>query len=162
MPDSADAPAVDRHTAAADFLESLPCPWCVGPVAANRLAPLLLDQADAGGWQLDERLRAKLTGGHTKGIRNAPAALAARIRRIGEAPERPPATPCSKCGSTTSSVHGRGPWPLCVRCTVGDAPAPAGGDVSARVDELRAVLRSSRRRPAHQPAGTAVRPPAGL
>ncbi|MGW1135691.1 hypothetical protein ACWD4M_29615, partial [Streptomyces griseoluteus] len=56
-------------TDAADFLESLPTPWTVGPRTAQAMAAELLDMTRRQGWDLDDELTAKLTE-KPEGIRN--------------------------------------------------------------------------------------------
>lgn len=131
-----------RHESAATFLQNLPGPWACGPVCAHRLAPLLLERADATGWQLGAGLRSHLAA-RPRGIRDHGAVLAARIRDL--AAPRHPSTPaprpvCASCGSSSSLIHGARPaGPLCVPCATRQEEPPAA-DPAARKAELLALI----------------------
>jgi hypothetical protein len=60
------------------FLQMLPGPWAAGRKTAQRLAPKLLDAADAQGWDLDDALAAQLAE-KPDGVHRYAAVLAARI-----------------------------------------------------------------------------------
>jgi hypothetical protein len=56
----------------------LPGPWAAGRKTAQRLAPKLLDAAEAQGWDLDDALAAQLTE-NPDGVHRYAAVLASRI-----------------------------------------------------------------------------------
>ncbi|WP_327066844.1 hypothetical protein [Kitasatospora sp. NBC_01302] len=60
------------------FLQLLPGPWAAGRKTAQRLAPKLLDAADAQGWDLDDALATQLTE-KPDGVHRYAAVLATRI-----------------------------------------------------------------------------------
>lgn len=90
--------------AAVDFLMNLPAPWGLGRVTAKGTAPLLLEAIAEQGWQLDERLAAKLTE-NAKDVRRHSSVLRIRIGDLPKAPQ-PSATKtgsalppwCGQCG----------------------------------------------------------------
>ncbi|MFF7184667.1 hypothetical protein ACFZAR_05410 [Streptomyces sp. NPDC008222] len=99
----------------ADFLESLPNPWTVGPRTAKVMAPDLLAVIRSQGWDLDDELTAKLIE-KPEGVRNHHQILRIRIgdlpRRIRKNPA-PPSAPlppwCGKCadGAPAAQREGR-------------------------------------------------------
>ncbi|MGW1389984.1 hypothetical protein [Streptomyces griseoluteus] len=102
-------------TDAADFLESLPTPWTVGPRTAQAMAAELLDMTRRQGWDLDDELTAKLTE-KPEGIRNHHQILRIRIadlpKRIKKPAPRPsvPLPPwCGECadGARAAEREGR-------------------------------------------------------
>lgn len=136
-------PDASRHEAAAEFLQSLPAPWALGPISAHRLAPELLERCDATGWALDDRLRRKLTS-RPVGVRDFAAVLVARVRDLTppDSPTAPkPRKPCTRCGSLRSLMHGR---TVCVACVTA-SPTPSASDPATRKAEVLAALRNARR-----------------
>ncbi|MFI9244195.1 hypothetical protein ACIGXF_16760 [Streptomyces sp. NPDC053086] len=100
---------------AADFLESLPSPWTVGPRTATAMAVDLLDMTRRQGWDLDDDLTAKLTE-KPEGVRNHHQILRIRIgdlpRRIKKSAPKPsaPLPPwCGECadGAPAAEREGR-------------------------------------------------------
>lgn len=74
----------DLLAAAAEFLETLPDPWTLGPVSARAMATDLAEAITRQGWDLDGDLAAKLTE-KPEGIKRYPPVL--RLR-IGDLPKR--------------------------------------------------------------------------
>jgi hypothetical protein len=71
--------------AAKRFLMLLPDPWSCGRRDAQRLAPLLLEEITAQGWQLDDDLARQLTH-NPAGVKNYPVTL--ERKRIPNLPLR--------------------------------------------------------------------------
>ena len=86
---------VEDLTRAEDFLQTLPEPWAAGRVTARKLAPALLDSAQAQGWDLDAELVRALTA-NPGAVRSYPKVLALRIADLKRKPiAAPTSTPAA-------------------------------------------------------------------
>jgi hypothetical protein len=84
--------AEDDIKRAAKFLEDLPAPWGSGKATAARLAPLLLENAKAQGWDIDTELARELTADRGP-VANPAGALRFRITDLRKRPTQQRASP---------------------------------------------------------------------
>jgi hypothetical protein len=114
--------------AAKRFLMLLPAPWACGRRDAQRIAPLLLEEITAQGWQLDDDLARQLTL-NPDGVKNYPVTL--ERKRVPNLPLREaverrlpaPAGP-DRTGKCVKPGHGGGTFALddCPECRLAAQP----------------------------------------
>lgn len=120
----------------------LPDPWSCGRRDAQRLAPLLLEEITAQGWQLDDDLARQLTH-NPGGVKSYPVTLEKkRIPNLPlrEAVQRRPLAPAGpdRTGKCVKPGHGGGTFALddCPECKAAELAARPKQERST-ADELR-------------------------
>jgi hypothetical protein len=129
--------------AAKRFLMLLPKPWSCGRRDAQRLAPLLLEEITAQGWQLDDDLARQLTH-NPVGVKNYPVTL--ERKRIPNLPLRdavdrrlPTSAGPDRNGKCVKPGHGGGTFDL------DDCPECKAAELAARPKQGRSTSDEFRR-----------------